>query len=672
MNKNYAPPLAINFVWHPSDIKFAAPILDAIRKSFSRDKEMPFSRCLNIPLFYFSSQEIDEIPTKNPADIADVNIIFVFTSENTIGRKTWREYVEKLPTTDFIKIIPIAINRNGLNHNGSLAGLNCIRSYDWPKENRDLHSTVILAHEIYRFGFVSINTADTSKKSSISIFLSHAKSGDTGRLNSEEIKRFIDNTNMNRFFDATEISPGFSFSEEIEKYIPESTLLVIESDAYSSRYWCQKEILIAKKFNRPIVVLNCMEEYEDRIFPAASNVPRIHVSADTPISDRDILRALTVTIIETIRFNYSIKCLEKYKGEGWIDDDCEITARPPEIRQVLALKNQEKKKICYPDPPIYSDEADWHKLLDIQTFTPLWNKNDQNSLENNKIGISISEVENDGYLKNNFHSDYLIRLTQDLSRHLLARSATLIYGGDLRPNGFTEFILEEATILNDRLKEKNLRVVNYLAWPLHVSSQEVVEWRAKYSQVMDTKECDIPVDVANGLPRDIFLPPNTTKNSYIWSRCLTEMRKESIFSSTSRICAGGKLTGFKGKMPGVLEEIILALEAKKPLYLLGAFGGVVAAVCEVMLNHEIPDTLTEEWQTSHNGSYSELQKYASFFNNGCDYESVTHLVSNINISELSARCGLDSSEYIRLMQSPFIDECIHLIIKGLNKLNNTN
>ena len=51
---------------------------------------------------------------------------------------------------------------------------------------------------------------------------------------------------MQRFFDANEISPGFKFDQEIENHIKNSTIIAIESDAYSSRYWCQREILSAK------------------------------------------------------------------------------------------------------------------------------------------------------------------------------------------------------------------------------------------------------------------------------------------------------------------------------------------------------------------------------------------------------------------------------------------
>lgn len=671
MKTQYAPPLAVNFVWNFADFEAVNPIIDVVRKSFARDKDKPFSRGLNIPLFFYSSQNANEIPHDSPSALAKRNVIFVFTSVNTNGRENWRNYVEELPASPSTTIVPIAIDKNGLAHKGSLAGANCIRAYDWPTDNADYFVIVSLAHEIYRYGCLSIDPEDSGKTSSITIFLSHAKAGDTGRLHSEEIKKFLDNSNLNRFFDSTEISPGFQFDQEIEKSIKKSTLVAIESDAYSSRYWCQREILCAKQYNRPMVVVNSLNDYEDRIFPAASNVPCVHVSSETPLSQCDILRILSAALLETVRYAHSVQCLEYYKEVGWLEDDCELSARPPEIRQALKVKSNDQQKICYPEPPIYSDEADWHIHLDIESFTPLWRLTERDNLLQQRVGISISEVQEDGFSSNHIHSDHLIRLAQDIARHLLARSATLIYGGDLRPDGFTEFILDEAAILKERIGGDLPKVENHLAWPLYVSEPEIVAWRAKYREVMKTDEYDIPSDVASGLAQDVVLLPTTPENAYVWSRCLTEMREKSIASSTVRICAGGKLSGYKGKMPGVFEEIALAFNSQKPTFLLGAFGGVVGSVCSLLLTKAIPEALTEDWQISHNSGYGELQAIAKSHGKECDYSAIIEFFQKTNVLDIATRCGLSADEYIRIMNSPFVDECLYLILKGLNNLGDS-
>lgn len=673
MNTIYLPPLAINFIWHPTDSEQVTPILNVIKKNFARDKDKAFSRALNIPLFFYSSDNSKIPPSDYPSELAKRNLVFVFTSVNTVGKIQWKNYVEDLPKASSIYVIPIAIDRYGYNHEGALTGLNYLRASDWSLDCRELHAMVAIAHEVYRFGCNNtVSLDEKGDQSSMRIFLSHAKSGETGKRHAEEIKKFIDNTNMNRFFDANEISPGYYFEQEIERHIQGSTLIAIENDIYSSRYWCQREILTAKKYNCPIIVVNCLDDSEDRIFPTASNVPSVRVSASVPISERDILRVLCSAIIESIRFYYSIQCLEAYKQAGWIEEDCALSARPPEIRQVLNFKKNGTQKICYSEPPIYSIEADWHEDLEVEAFTPLWRSSEKDIFSEERVGISISDVAYETFSEHHINADSLIHLAQDLGRHLLSRSATLIYGGDMRPGGFTEFILDEASILRDRLVEIVPHVENHLAWPLYISDKEITAWRAKYTHVMTTIEHEIPSDVDEGLDKDTFLPPSSPLNSYIWSRCLTEMRKQSISSSTARICAGGKLSGYKGKMPGVLEEILLALEAQKPMYLLGGFGGAVGDVCNLILNDIIPEPLTENWQMLHNEGYSDLQKLARSRGHVSNYVEISEVLKNLSILELASRCGLDENEYKRLMISPFIDECIYLILKGLKEISRVN
>jgi hypothetical protein len=670
MSTGFRPPLAIHFVWHPNDKKSVESIINEVQIYFTRNVESPFSRGLNIPLFFYSSSNPNCTPSHVPQSLAEKDILFIFTSVNTGGHDSWVEYIDSI--SPLLRAVPVALTPAGLSQglDGYLKGVNFIRAYEWPDETFKQKSIVALAHEIYRHGFVEIKDEDTGKSSSIKIFLSHAKVGDTGLRFAEAIKRFIDNTNMSHFFDALEISPGFKFDEEIIKHIKDSTLVAIGSDAYSSRYWCQREILCAKENQIPIIAVDCLEDYEDRIFPAVANIPCVHVSSEAYLNEVDILRILAAAILETIRHHHVLKSLEYYQSQNWIDKDCALISRPPEIRQILSLKAEGKSKVCYPEPPIYKEEADWHSIVAIEAFTPLWCSTDSDLLKNFLVGISISDVPSEDYFSNHLHADHLMRLAQDIARHLLARSATLIYGGDLRNNGFTEFILEEAIVLKNRIHSDSINIENHLAWPLYISDENVIAWRAKYRTVMKTVNHVIPSDVSNGLDEQIFLPPSSVCNKYIWSRCLTEMRLRSIESSSVRICAGGKLTGYNGKMPGVLEEIIITLDQNKPIYLLGGFGGVVGEVCKTIKNRLITNPLTETWQTLHNSDYQDLQNKAkSSGDKNADYKNIEDKLINAEISILAENAGLDNLSYLRLMESPFIDECIRIITLGLKTIS---
>ncbi|MDL2268921.1 TIR domain-containing protein [Desulfosarcina sp. OttesenSCG-928-A07] len=671
MSTKYKPPLAIHFIWHPADESSVEAILDFVRSCFARDVNCPFSRGLNIPLFFYSSENPCRQPLHSPRQCAAKDIVFVFTSTKTLGYDEWKSYINNLSLSDTLRAVPIAIDKHGLGHgdSGALEKLNFLRAYEWVGDSREQRAVLAMAHEICRYGFVEISGANHGKRSSIKIFLSHAKAGDTGRLHAESIYKFVDATNMSRFFDATDISSGFKFDEEIAIHIQESTLVAIGSDAYSSRYWCQREILYAKENDRPIIAVDCLQEYQDRIFPAGANVPCVHVSHEASLSESDILRILVATILETIRYYHAKESLKYYQDQKWIPKNCTILSRPPEVHTIVELKKNAKKKICYPEPPIYSEEADWLSYFGVDAFTPLWNPSDRDALKDFRIGISISDIPAEGYANHHLHANQLKRLSQDLARHLLARSGILIYGGDLRKDGFTEFILDEAMVLKERIKTDNIHVENHLAWPIYVFDLQMVEWRAKYSNIIKPIEHDIPIDISKEvIDKNTPIPPTCIENKYIWSRCLTQMREESIKSSQARICAGGKLAGYNGKMPGVLEEIIISIDNKKPLYLLGAFGGVVGEVCKTILKKSLAEPLTEKWQCTYNTGYGDLQKMAKQKNENADYAKIKTMLEHLTCKKLAKLSGLGVDDYKRLMESPFVDECVHLILKGLKKV----
>lgn len=672
MKQQIVPPLAVHFVWHPND-NINTTIMD-FRRYLTRDIDRPFSRELNIPTFLYSSQKRSHPPSNSPKKLAKKDVIFLFLSANTLMIPSWKEYINSLPERKNYHLVPVAVEHEGIGHTseGRLKSLNCIRMFEWNEDFKKEYAIFYLSHELYRFGLKNINLLESGIDSSIRLFLSHAKKGDTGLKHAKAIKKFIDNSNMQGFFDVNDISSGFKFDEEIEKHIKRSTLIAIESDAYSTRYWCQREILTAKREKRPIILVNSLEEYEDRVFPAASNIPCVHITAE-PLNDKDILRILIAALLETIRFEHARKLLTYYRNQKWIDQNAVIFARPPEIQQIVEILKKNKKNnnlvICYPEPPLYKEETEWADYFNITVSTPLWSS-DKKSYKNKKfrIGLSIADYQPDGYDKQNQDLDELKRFSQSLARHLLANKHTLIYGGDLRNDGFTQFILDEATVLRDRLQLDKLFVENYLAWPLNVK-QENLKWYANYNTVVKPVSASIPDDIKS-LIHDIstFLPPDCLENKYIWSRCLTTMREESIKSSDIRILVGGKFENYLGKMPGVLEEFLIAYKQDLVIFLVGGLGGLTKKLCISIKNRKIEEEFTEEWQMNHNDAYQDLQKIASQHGKHTDYDNLKEVIENITIPILAERTGLTNEEYERLMTTPFIDESIYLILKSIKNL----
>ena len=259
-------------------------------------------------------------------------------------------------------------------------------------------------------------------------------------------------------------------------------------------------------------------------------------------------------------------------------------------------------------------------------------------------------------------------ISQTIARHLLFRDATVVYGGDLRPGGFTEFLCEEAKIVQDRLQESTPLLQNYLAWPIYTNIDEpTLDWNAKNNKVVKIIPIEPLEKIQKNHDKNVFLRPVGAKNCFAWSLCLTKMRNEMIENCNYRISAGGRFSGYKGKYPGVLEEINISVRKKTPLFLLGGFGGITSKVCELLLSGSVPKELTTEWQLFHNTGYNEL---VDLFEQDSEeenisYESVVHEISNFGIAGLSANNGLSEEENMKLFNSEFTVEVILLILQGV-------
>jgi hypothetical protein len=55
-----------------------------------------------------------------------------------------------------------------------------------------------------------------------------------------------------------------------------------------------------------------------------------------------------------------------------------------------------------------------------------------------------------------------------------------------------------------------------------------------------------------------------------------------VSDTQARLLLGGKRRGFRGVMPGVIEEAILSIEAGQPIFLIGGFGGATTDIARVL------------------------------------------------------------------------------------------
>lgn len=279
------------------------------------------------------------------------------------------------------------------------------------------------------------------------------------------------------------------------------------------------------------------------------------------------------------------------------------------------------------------------------------------------VAISISdspEIEHLG-----FSLAHQRNLITEITRFLIIHGSSLVYGGDLRQNGYTRLFSNLVHQYRPSKEVGKLFFKNYFSFPIHLklTKSDILEF--KKNGVLP-----VIVDPPENLDIDKSMPyvPVGNDNLFIWAESLTKMRQEMQNDTDARIFTGGRMSNFKGKYPGLLEEAILALENNIPVYLIGIFGGITSRIIKG-LNGKKSKELTIEWQSFQSENYKE---FVSHYNSKksedkIDYKLTRDFLNNYGLERLSKNNGLSIEENERLFNTVHTSEIIFLIMKGLHK-----
>ena len=137
------------------------------------------------------------------------------------------------------------------------------------------------------------------------------------------------------------------------------------------------------------------------------------------------------------------------------------------------------------------------------------------------------------------------------------------------------------------------------------------------------------------------------------------------FAVSARIIVGGRASGFKGKMAGLLEEFKMAKDSNHPIYLIGGFGGIARMLCAA-IGKDLPSNafVEEAFKCDY---YESLYKYYASKGQPIDYSWIDGLILN------DLNNGLNEDENGRLFTTTNIMEIVSLVLRGLSKtLSNKN
>jgi SLOG cluster2 len=183
------------------------------------------------------------------------------------------------------------------------------------------------------------------------------------------------------------------------------------------------------------------------------------------------------------------------------------------------------------------------------------------------VGISISRSED--LARFGLTETHVRMALGEIARAVLVADGRLIYGGHLREDGYTLFLVQEI----ERFGRRNRPFTGYVPHSEH--------------RQMSVDEINERVEDISVIGTYVFLDTDGRTIDPVAERSLDptpvdESTEKSGLSAArvvmsdvidGRVALGGQREGFRGRIPGVIEETILAVRAGKPVYVAGGYGG---------------------------------------------------------------------------------------------------
>lgn len=643
---DFKTPLAIVVAY---DMQFTEglSIYEDLYHLLCRNANEPLVDGLDIPVYFQTNQEDGNIYDVRKAINADKVVVLLLVDLCMFNSSTWANYINELVNDEkngVVKVLPVALCQYAFDINHELGKQQYIRLKSF--DIRDCWKEFLI-----RFYDDLIRTLCKSQEK-LQIFISHTKKDEDcmGIEKANELKAYLRaDTKLNSFYDANDILDGYSFGDQIKENLKKSLLVILETSTYSDREWCRIEAIVGKENYVPTVVVSLFNGVIPRTFPYLGNTPKIRFDG----SWDDVLCLLLRTALD--------KYYEEIYLENFSQANSKVIPMMPEFINIGGVDGV--NQILYPEPPLGNEELEVVKrqFPTITFNTPSQIFAASRFLEGKNVAISISESPDSSSL--GIGKAMFEDLSVELARHLLVSGAHLVYGGDLRPGGFTELFKDLAYQYGIYEKDKTLKnyFTNYLAWPIYIGMTPATQAEYKSCRVHCQKAA-----IPDTIPTDLhgqMVPPNTVEKLYYWAESLKAMRQEMESNIDARIILGGRVAGFKGYMPGLYEEAINAANSKHPIYLLGGFGGAAYRLIKL-----IKGETTSEEMFGECCSYSSYQEFVSFLDKEkeqMNFNALDVFSNNMDI----LKNGLTKEDNERLFVTTNVTEIIALVLKGLHSLN---
>lgn len=620
------------------------------------------------------------LPERIPLDWSDRNVVIVLVDQVLFERRDeWKSCIgalarERRPGRDII--LPFAVQADAAKVVESFRDVNYVAV---GKPSELIESETQLQ---------SIYTSILRLLSPVlpEVFLCHAKAD--GEVIARRLQRYLNERSQLRpFFDRHDIPHGFPVREAITNSIAKSVMLVVWSDDLFDSPWCQFEIIEARRQQRPMLILDALVSQSTRLFPFLGNMPVVRWK-------RDPATVVSAMLLELVRAAH-LEAVFRFRVDKRSAAP-EFCLHPPDLvasglesmraGASPASADSSSRLWVYPDPPIKADElmvlhqslphrrflslVEWQALetagaLDVD-YDPAVNARPE-PLRGLRVGVSLSA--SDTWADLGLIEEHQIDLSYDIALQLILLGAKVVWGGDLRPEGFGRRLQSIVNTYQHPTRAPQDHVALFVPFkpaaekPL---TADELEARRAFAEV---RAMHSPVA---GMGEQVVA--SSAESKALIALALSAMRAELGKDCDARILLGGGLLRFQGLYPGVVEEAYEAVQNDRPLYVLAGFGGAARVVYDSIADLQSPGAAqllqssrafgaaADEAVCRAHESFVAAVKRPEF---GFAPENVAQAFAQLGLGGLSQRNGLTTAENALLSTSQDVHEIVGLVVKGL-------
>lgn len=184
------------------------------------------------------------------------------------------------------------------------------------------------------------------------LFISHAKID--GLPLAHALKHHIQTLGFQTFYDVDDLPAGGNWKKQLERGVESSLIVMLRTDVYDSRPWCQQEVYWADEYAVPAVLVDA----RTRLAYAAGDLPLDRIPT-VRIPDGNLMRILNLALREGLRYLlFKRKVMQMQAcGEIPVSTELRVFCHRPSMpallracRSLAGATSHVPRIILYPDP----------------------------------------------------------------------------------------------------------------------------------------------------------------------------------------------------------------------------------------------------------------------------------------------------------------------------------